>query len=442
MIPTIFYFGLAKIEIKTSCIMENKVPFSPFTLRASNIMQLAKEGLPKLLLSFIFLLVFNSCSKEASLDEVSPASIETTSVIKAWATKNNKLKQANLIEWDYVLPITLPDNSKGYSVPVKTTTGYKEFITFELRGKRYGLYKSYNLLNSTDMEIVIQTAEGKTVRSGFIRKKSASAPKGKTTSIREMNLEEGEIEQEYIFDWFTVTAPRLNSGGGGGFYFGYSRFDMSIFNYYVQAGLYNSGNGGGGSTSLDTKLSFLDYNYSKITNNLNDPCLNQVFSDLLNRNVYGEINEIISKFNSSVSGSGFSFKIQEMSIMEESIYPTYFGAFDKGTIKINRSLLKNSSKEGIAKTMVHEILHAYIKKDLLIVNDHEVMIKDYVFPIAEILVNMYNIPLEDGLLLSLSGLQETTSYVQILSKMKITNNDVSIIRKLYTENLNYGKRCF
>jgi hypothetical protein len=422
--------------------MENKVPFSPFTLRASKIIQLTKEGIPKLLLGLIFNLVLNSCSKEAAFDEVRPASVETTAVIKAWAAKNDKLKQANLIEWDYILPITLPDSSKGYSVPVKTTTGYKEFITFELRGKRYGLYKSYNLLNSTYMEIAIQTTEGKILRSGFIRKKSATASKGKSEAMREMNLEEGEIEQEYIFDWFTVTAPRLNTGGGGGFYFGNTRFDMSIFNYYVQAGLYNSGNGGGGSTSLDTKLSFMDYNYSKITNNLNDPCLNQVFSDLLNRNVYGEINEIISKFNSSVGGSGFSFKIQEMSIMEESIYPTYFGAFDKGTIKINRSLLKNSSKEGIAKTMVHEILHAYIKKDLLIVNDHEVMIKDYVFPIAEFLVNMYNIPLEDGLLLSLSGLQETTSYFQILSKMKITNNDVSIIRKLYTENLNYGKRCF
>jgi hypothetical protein len=423
--------------------MENKVPNLLITLSEFRIIQLAKEGLPKLLLGLIFLFVLNSCSKEAAFDEVRPASAETMSVIKEWATKNDKLKQANLIEWNYVLPITLPDSSKGYSIPVKTTTGYKEFITFELRGKRYGLYKSYNLLNSTDMEIVIQTAEGKTVRSGFIRKKSASAPKGKSTSIREMNLEEEEeIVYDTWLDWVTISAPRLNTGGGGGFYFGNTRFDMNIFNYYMQAGLYNSGNGGGGSTSLDTKLSFMDYNYSKITNNLNDPCLNQVFSDLLNRNVYGEINEIISKFNSSVGGSGFSFKIQEMSIMEESIYPTYFGAFDKGTIKINRSLLKNSSKEGIAKTMVHEILHAYIKKDLLIVNDHEVMIKDYVFPIAEFLVNMYNIPLEDGLLLSLSGLQETTSYVQILSKMKITNNDVSIIRKLYTENLNYGKRCF
>ncbi|MEY3955847.1 MAG: hypothetical protein RLZ73_301, partial [Bacteroidota bacterium] len=155
--------------------MENKVPL---TLSEFRVIQLAKQGLPKLLLRLICFLVLNSCSKEATLDEVRPASAEATSVLKDWATKNDKLNQANLIEWDYSIPITLSDSIKGYSAPVKTASGLKEFITFEIDGKRYGWYKSYTLLNSTDMEIVIQSVEGKTVRSGFIRKKSASTPKG------------------------------------------------------------------------------------------------------------------------------------------------------------------------------------------------------------------------------------------------------------------------
>lgn len=403
----------------------------------------AKEGLTQLLLGLTFLFVLNSCSKEATLEEVSPASVETTSILKEWATKNDHLNQANLIEWDNSIPISLSDSIKGYSAPVKTESGFKEFITFELGGKRHGWFKTYKRLNETDMEIVIQTVDGRTLRSGFIRKKSTSAPKGKATSMREMNFDTpiDWMLNDYIIgillDNVTVTAPGLNAGGGF-MYFGNNRFDINAFNFNLVAGYFNAVNYGGGNS----QYSFIDYNYTKITNNLTDPCLNQVFSDLLNRNVYGEINEIISKFNSSVGGSGFSFRIQEMSIMEESIYPTYFGAFDNGTIKINRSLLRNSSKEGIAKTMVHEILHAYIKKDILIVKDHEVMIRDYVLPMAEFLVGMYNIPMEDGILLSLSGLQETSYYVTLLSKMKITNNDVSIMRKLYTENLNYGKRCF
>lgn len=403
----------------------------------------AKEGLTQLLLGLTFLFVLNSCSKEATLEEVSPASVETTSILKEWATKNDHLNQANLIEWNYSTPITLSDSIKGYAAPVKTESGFKEFITFELGGKRHGWFKTYKRLNETDMEIVIQTVDGRTLRSGFIRKKSTSAPKGKATSMREMNFDTpiDWMLNDYIIgillDNVTVTAPGLNAGGGF-IYFGNNRFDINAFNFNLVAGYFNAVNYGGGNS----QYSFADYNYTKITNNLTDPCLNQVFSDLLNRNVYGEINEIISKFNSSVGGNGFSFRIQEMSIMEESIYPTYFGAFDNGTIKINRSLLRNSSKEGIAKTMVHEILHAYIKKDILIVKDHEVMIRDYVLPMAEFLVGMYNIPMEDGILLSLSGLQETSYYVTLLSKMKITNNDVSIMRKLYTENLNYGKRCF
>jgi len=336
--------------------MENKVHFFRMT-------HFAKEGITHLLLGLTFLFVLNSCSKEASLGEVSPATIEATSILKEWATKNDHLNQAYLIEWNNFIPISLTDSIKGYAAPVKTESGFKEFITFELGGKRHGWFKTYKRLNETDMEIVIQTVDGRTLRSGFIRKKSTSAPKGKATSIREMNFDTpiDWMLNDYIIgillENVTVTAPSLNLGGGF-MYFGNNRFDMNAFNFNLVSGYFNTVNYGGGNS----QYSFADYNYTKITNNLTDPCLNQVFSDLLNRNVYGEINEIISKFNSSVGGSGFSFRIQEMSIMEESIYPTYFGAFDNGTIKINRSLLKNSSKEGIAKTMVHEILHAYIKK--------------------------------------------------------------------------------
>mgnify|MGYP006204469895 CR=1 FL=1 len=148
--------------------MENKVPFS---LSEFRVIHLTPESFFNLLIGLLSLLLLNSCSKEATLDEVRPSSVETISELKTWATKNDKLNQANLIEWDNSIPIMLTDSIKGYVAPVKTASGLKEFITFELDGKRYGWYKSYTLLNNTDMEIVIQTVEGKTLRSGFIRKK-------------------------------------------------------------------------------------------------------------------------------------------------------------------------------------------------------------------------------------------------------------------------------
>jgi hypothetical protein len=208
MILTIFYFGLAKIEIKTSCIMENKVPYLLITLSEFRIIQLAKQGLPKLLLRLICLLVLNSCSKEATLREVLPSSVETTSVLKEWATKNDKLNQANLIEWDNSIPIILTDSIKGYSASVKTASGFKEFITFELGGKRHGWFKTYKRLNETDMEIVIQSIEGKTLKAGVLHKSKNVFPKGKISTMREMNFEEGPITYDTIYEEFIFTGPR------------------------------------------------------------------------------------------------------------------------------------------------------------------------------------------------------------------------------------------
>lgn len=193
--------------------MENKVPNLPITLSTFRMIQLAKEGLPKLLLGLIILLVLNSCSKEATLDEVMPSSVETTSLLKEWATKNDQLNQANLIEWDNSTPISLSDSIKGYSAPVKTASGLKEFITFELGGKRHGWYKSYKRLNETDMGIVIQTIEGKTLKSGVLHKSKNVPPKGKIATMREMHFEEGKIVFENWLDWVTVSAPRLYPPG-------------------------------------------------------------------------------------------------------------------------------------------------------------------------------------------------------------------------------------
>ncbi|MEN9960829.1 MAG: hypothetical protein RL045_1081 [Bacteroidota bacterium] len=193
--------------------MENKVPIFAITLREFRIIHLAKEGLYKLLLCLLFLLVLNSCSKEVTLDEVMPSSVETTSGLKEWATKNDKLNQANLIDWDNSTPISLSDSIKGYSAPVKTASGLKEFITFELEGKRHGWYKSYKRLNETDMEIMIQTLEGKTLKSGVLHKSKNVPPKGKIATMREMHFEEGKIVFENWLDWVTVSAPRLYPPG-------------------------------------------------------------------------------------------------------------------------------------------------------------------------------------------------------------------------------------
>ena len=414
--------------------MENKVPNLLITLSEFRIIHLAKEGLPKLLLSFIFLLVLNSCSKEATFDEVSPSSIETTSVIKAWATKNDKLKQANLIEWDYFTPITLSDSIKGYSAPVKTASGYKEFITFELGGKRHGLYKTYNLLNSNDMQIVIQSAEGKTLRSGFIRKKSVSTPKGKATPMREMNFEEGAIVFDTWFDMFIFSAPSLYTGGGGfysvgGYYFDNSRFDMNIFNYYLQAGLFNAGYGGVGNS----QYGFVDYNYTEFEDNFTNPCFSKVLANLRSHNFYGEIGVIINKFiiNPKLK---LSFT-QEITLYDEITKKPLLGLFDSktNTIKLNESLLANTSQEFITSVLIHEVLHANIGKTEDI--DHVTMLEKYVKPAGIYLNKIYKIDTTSAENLFISGLNNASNYISVTGGLTTRRyQDIELSLAIYKYN--------
>jgi predicted site-specific integrase-resolvase len=394
------------------------------------------KNLSCLLFGLSLVLLLNSCSKEAAFDEVRPASAEATSVLKEWATKNDKLNQAKSIEWDNAIPISFSDSIKGHSAPVKTASGFKEFITFELGGKRQGLYKTYNLLNNNDMQIVIQSAEGNTLRSGFIRKKSTTAPKGKSTLIREMNLEEEEIVFDSWLDWVTISAPRLNSGGGDGFYFGSSRFDMNIFNYYMQAGLFNAGSYGGGNS----QYGFVDYNYTELESKLTNPCFKEVLAELKRNNVYGKISEIIQKFDFKKQGLKYSVIFNENS---EFVDRKLIGlnAYTEGNvITLNSSVLNNASKEYIARVIIHEILHVYINNRFGS-TDHQEMLNDYVDEIAMFLNKLYQTKEEDAKILSLLGLQnEKGCYPFLLKDLGISEWDVYNTDQKY-KNQNYGKHC-
>jgi hypothetical protein len=280
------------------------------------------------------------------------------------------------------------------------------------------------------MEIVIQTAEGKTVRSGFIRKKSASAPKGKSEALREMNLEEEEeIVYDTWLDWVTITAPRLNSGGGGGFYFGNTRFDMSIFNYYVQAGLFNAGYYGGGNS----QYSFVDYNYTEFEDNFTNPCFSKVLANLRSHNFYGEIGVIINKFiiNPKLK---LSFT-QEITLYDEITKKPLLGLFDSktNTIKLNESLLANTSQEFITSVLIHEVLHANIGKTEDI--DHVTMLEKYVKPAGIYLNKIYKIDTTSAENLFISGLNNASNYISVTGGLTTRRyQDIELSLAIYKYN--------
>ena len=363
-------------------------------------------------------------------------------MLKEWATKNDHLNQANLIEWDNSTPISLSDSIKGYAAPVKTESGFKEFITFELGGKRHGWYKSYNLVNSTDMQIVIRTVDGRTLRSGFIRKKSTSAPKGKAKSMREMNFDTpiDWMLNDYVIgillENVTVTAPSLNWGGGF-MYFGNNRLDMNAFNFNLVAGYFNAGNNGGGNP----QYSFVDYNYSELESKLTNPCFKEVIAELKKNNVYGTISDIIQKMDFTKKGLKYSVTINENTeVLDRELVGQNAYSFGN-VITLNSSVLNNASKEYIARAIIHEILHIYINNKFPS-TDHQEILNDYVNEIATFLNKLYQTDEKDAKILSLLGLQnEKGCYDYLLKDLGIRDWDVYNIDQKYKYQY-YGKRCF
>ncbi len=409
--------------------MENKVPL---TLSECRVIHLTPEGFFKLFFGLFSLLVLNSCSKEATLDEVHPASVETTSVLKEWATKNDKLNQANLIEWDNSIPILLSDSIKGYYAPVKTASGFKEFIIFELGGKKHGWFKTYKRLNETDMEIVIQSIEGKTLKSGVLHKSKNVLPKGKTTTMREMNFEEGPIIYNTLYDDFIFSAPRWYPPTSNYVYGSTYQFE---FKAYYDSDSNLGGSGGAGSLNFD------DYNNTELESKLINPCFKAVLAELKQNNVYGKISEIIQKIDFNKQGLKYSVTINENTeVVDRKLVG--LNAYTVGNvITLNSSALNNASKEYIARVIIHEVLHVYINNKFGS-TDHQEMLNEYVDKIATFLNKLYQTDEKDAKILSLLGLQnEEGCYPFLLKDLGISAWDVYNTDQKY-KNQNYGKHCF
>lgn len=381
-----------------------------------------------------------SCTKESI---VAPATFSAIHELKDWTHQVDPLGRASLIAWDLAVPIKLFDSVSAYSAPVKNTSiqdgspDFMEFITFELGGKRHGWYKSYRRLNETDMEIIIQSIEGKTLRSGFLHKSKKRTLKGKGVSVREMNLSPLEINMIHylmgiMLGEVTVTAPRLIQESGWLYLY------ATMFDYYgnKEDGELSFGGGGGNQASSD----FNDYNYSEIESKLKTPCFKEVLAELKNNNVYGKISEIIQKFDFTKRGLKYSIIINENTEDADRKLNGLNAYVIGNVITLNASALKNASKEYIARLLIHEILHVYINNKFQS-TDHQEMLNEYVREIATFLQTLYKTDEREAKLLALSGLQnEKDCYKFILESLGSNEWEVYNVDQKY-KNQNYGKHC-
>jgi hypothetical protein len=373
---------------------------------------------------------------------VAPAIPSAISELRAWTQKTDPLKLASSIAWEAAIPIKLSDSVSAYAAPVRNTypaaisPDFMEFITFELAGKRYGLYKSYRRLNETDMEIIIQSIEGETLKAGFLRKKKALSPKGKSVSMREMNLDmEIAFIYEYIMGILLNNVNVYGTGGGGGYIWGYSR--PNSMNYY---GNYEGGESVNENGSGGDHTNYIDYNYSEMQLKLTNPCFKEVLADLQKNNAYSKISAIIQKFDYSKRGLKYSVIINENTASLDTNLKGRNAYVDGKVITLNSNDLKTASKEYIARVIIHEYLHIYIGGKVAN-DDHQVILHQYVNEIASFLHSLYDTNEQDAKILALLGLQkEKECYEFILDSLGSDKWEVYNIDQKY-KNQNYGKHC-
>ncbi len=371
-----------------------------------------------------------SCNKETI--------IEPENTISTWYELNKNPTSIETVQWDKMIPLQLSDSSFAYSVPVRDSANMKELLFFKEKGKQEAVYKIYLPLKN-GLELKVYSLEGKLLKNGLISRKSG---KKSSSSYREMKK---DIEIGTLLDEVIVTAPKLSGndwsawtgvhyGGGGDYLQGYLP--------------YFGGGGGGGDSS---PLNFSDYNYAKITNNLTNPCFIQVLEELQAGNAYGRVGEILRKFGLENSGLNFAINDNEepesiVNVIVNGVsvegVKKVFGSTINGVITLNKLTMQHASKEFIAATILHEMLHVFIKGNSP--KEHDIIIEQYSTSITKELFGIYNINPESGIYLAFTGLNSAAFYSKNINPNSQILNSINLTIANYA-NFNqtnqYGTYC-
>lgn len=353
-----------------------------------------------------------SCTKETI--------IEPDNTISSWYELNKNPTMLEIVQWDKMTPLLLSDSSLAYSVPVRDSANMKELLFFKEKGKQGAVYKIYFPLKN-GLELKVYSLSGILLKNGIINRPSS---KKSTIPFRELR---NEIEEVTMLNEVVVTAPRLN----GNDWSAWTEVHYGGSGDYSQGYLPYFGGGGGGNSGT---INFSDYNYTKITNNLTNPCFIQVLEELQTGNAYGRVGEILRKYGMNNARMNFVINDNEepesiVNVIVNGVpvkgVKKVFGSTINGVITLNKLTLQHASKEFIAATILHEMLHVFIQGNSP--NEHDIIIEQYSTSITKELLGIYNINPESGIYLAFTGLNSAAFYSnniypnsQILNSVNLT----------------------
>ncbi len=301
----------------------------------------------QLLFGLSFVLLLNSCSKEALMEPSEPYQ-----ELRQWYAFNKMTPTNEPVLWKYTIPFIMTDSSQAYQIPVMSKAGMKDLIIYTENGIQKGFYKLYTPKDETHINIQVLNMFDEVIRDGVLTKtKRVAKPRKKNeldgSTIKEMNVELPDVYcygQRLPMEGSLGDIPVIYSEYGGSYY-------PSIPSFF---------GGGGGAPSSDS----FDINFDpsaellfSIGNNIKSKCLREALNGVINSKY--DIKDMISEFKGQSLTIYFTEGVNLKNDADANILRR---SKNEALITIN-SRLKDSSQEYMAVAIYHEILHAYMGLD-------------------------------------------------------------------------------
>jgi len=194
----------------------------------------------------------------------------------------------------------------------------------------------------------------------------------------------------------------------------------------------------------------------EIINNVTDTCLKKTVDAILNNSVTGKIREIISGldsntnvhikvFDAATTLNGSAGQTTETSWITPPNGTTQFNT----NITLSTDLLLGSTKEHATAVLIHEIIHAYFRKNTgkkqeFEGKDHSDIANNYISPMASFLSDFFSISLTDATCLAWNGVADSKAFKEATAftvgmgsnATTISKEDMGVIATNYALKLN------
>lgn len=177
-----------------------------------------------------------------------------------------------------------------------------------------------------------------------------------------------------------------------------------------------------------------------IMNKTTDSCISKTVKAALdaNKDIIGMIGGIISLFDAS--------KTVTLNIYDGTTDHGTPGQYKGGSfvnnvfqanITLQTSYFKNSSKESVISTLIHESVHAYIHTSgsKVLEGDHEEISKKYIEPMAAYLQSYFGMNIKDAYSMAWSGVADSKAYIDAKGTETFKMSDGNTITKDEIDNL-------